>query len=301
MASFKKVALLGKGYLGSVVVEELVKAQFEVTVVTRSQSTVEGIKSSVAIKEVDYSSIESLKAALEGHDVVVSTLNPGGIPLQKTAIDASIAVGVRRFIPADFGSITTDPEAQNLPVLGHVVAIQKYLAEKANAGDIEWTIFAVGGFLELLFTKPVAVDFEKRTATLFDGGDHPVSVSSTATVGKAIAGALKKPEETKNRVVHVHDIILTQRKVLELAKKLDPGRTWTETALDGSAELESHLQRLRSEGMSPAIFAGIFRAALFSGKYGTAYHNVDNDLLGLGFKTDEEVERLAVDLLNFEP
>ncbi|KAJ0421390.1 hypothetical protein BJY00DRAFT_282191 [Aspergillus carlsbadensis] len=296
MTGFQKIALLGKGYLGSVVLDELTKAQFEVTVLTRSQKQLSAPSADIAVKEVDYSSAESLKAALEGHDVVVSTVNPAGIALQKVAIDASVAAGVKRFIPADFGSITTDPEAQKLPVHAHVVEIQKYLADKAVTGEIEHTIFAVGGFLELFFTKPLAVDFANRTATLFDGGVHPVSTSSLSTVGKAIAGGLRKPEETKNRIVYVHDTVLTQRKVLELAKKLIPGEPWIEKTIDAAAELETLLQRLGREGMKPAVFGGIFKAAFFSGKYKAVYDNTDNELLGLGFKTEEDVEKFAAGL-----
>jgi hypothetical protein len=279
------------------VLEELTKAHFEVTVFTRAQSTASTPSDNIAVREVDYSSADSLEAALKGHDVVVSTVNPAGIALQKVAIDASIAAGVKRFIPADFGLITTDPEAQKLPVQAHVVEIQKYLAEKAEAGELEFTIFAVGLFLELFLTKPLAIDMDDRVATLYDGGVHPVSASSVFTIGKAIAAALKKPEDTKNRVLRVHDIVLTQRKVLELLKKYSPGKSWTETTVDASSELETSLQRLRNEGPSPAVISGVFKAAFFSGKYNAAYDNTDNELLGLGVKTEEDVEEMAAGLL----
>ncbi|CEL10139.1 hypothetical protein ASPCAL13264 [Aspergillus calidoustus] len=297
MTHFQKVAILGRGHLGSAVLEELTKAHFEVTVLTRAQSTASTPSDNIAVKEVDYSSADSLEAALKGHDVVVSTVNPAGIALQKVAIDASIAAGVKRFIPADFGLITTDPEAQKLPVQGHVVEIRKYLAEKAEAGELEFTIFAVGLFLELFLTKPLAIDMDDRVATLYDGGVHPVSASSVSTIGKAIAAALKKPEDTKNRVLRVHDIVLTQRKILELLKKYSPGKSWTETTVDASSELETSLQRLRNEGPSPVAISGVFKAAFFSGKYNAAYDNTDNELLGLGVKTEEDVEEMAAGLL----
>ncbi|KAL3496472.1 NmrA-like family protein [Aspergillus germanicus] len=297
MTQFQKVAILGRGYLGSAVLEELTKAHFEVTVLTRAQSTASAPSDNIAVKEVDYSSASGLEAALKGHDVVVSTVNPAGIALQKVAIDASIAAGVKRFIPADFGLITTDPDAQKLPVQAHVVEIQGYLAEKADAGELEYTIFAVGLFLELFIKTPLAIDLDSRTATLYDRGVHPVSASSVSTIGKAVAAALRKPDETKNSVLRIHDIVLTQRKVLELLKKYSPGDTWTETSVDGSVELETLLQRLRNEGPSPPVISGVFKAAFFSGKYNAAYDNTDNELLGLGFKTEEDVEALAAELL----
>ncbi|OQE09311.1 hypothetical protein PENFLA_c112G06827 [Penicillium flavigenum] len=65
-----------KGLLGSAVLEQLAKAQFTTTVLTRSQSPLKDIPPGVQVKEADYTSIDSLKDALRGNDVVVSTLNP---------------------------------------------------------------------------------------------------------------------------------------------------------------------------------------------------------------------------------
>ncbi|KAL2869569.1 aromatic alcohol reductase [Aspergillus lucknowensis] len=297
MSSFQKVGLLGKGFLGSAVLEQLVKAQFSTTVLTRSQSALKDVPSGVQVKEVDYTSIDSLKAALQGIDVVVSTVNAAAIPLQKLAIDASIAVGVKRFIPADFGAVTTNPAAHFLPVIGHVVEIQKYLAEKVHAGDIEFTIFSVGGFLENQFMRSVAVDWENHTSTIYDGGHVPISFSTLPTVGRAVAAALRKPAETKNRVVHVHDIVLTQRKILEIAKKIVPGKTWTEAgAVDSEPELQGFLERARTEGMKPEFIFGIFKNMLLGKRYASAYKSVDNELLGLGLKSEEDVVKFGAEI-----
>lgn len=52
------------------------------------------------------------------------------------------------------------------------------------------------------------------------GGEHPFSTTSVARIGKAVAGALRNADSTKNRVLYVHDMVLAQRKVLALARKL---------------------------------------------------------------------------------
>ncbi|KAH1551310.1 hypothetical protein LV164_001336 [Aspergillus fumigatus] len=117
MTTIQKVALLGKGFLGSAVLDPLVKAGFDVTVLTRCRSSVEGVPVGVAVVEVDYTSIDSLEHALP--------------------IDASIQAGVKRFIPADFGALTTAPEAQGLPVRARPVEIQNYLKGKARLGEVE--------------------------------------------------------------------------------------------------------------------------------------------------------------------
>ncbi|KAK9575912.1 hypothetical protein V6Z93_010601 [Aspergillus fumigatus] len=137
MTAIQKVALLGKGFLASAVLDQLVKAGFDVTVLTRSRSSIQGVPAGVAVLEVDYTSTDSLEHALRGHDAVVSTVNSAVYMIQQPAIDASIRAGVKRFIPADFGALTIAPEAQDLPVHARPVEIQNYLKEKARLGELE--------------------------------------------------------------------------------------------------------------------------------------------------------------------
>ena len=58
------------------------------------------------VVQVDYSDTESLKNLLQGVDTVLSFvvvhLDPDGTA-QKNLIDASIAAGVRRFAPSEWG------------------------------------------------------------------------------------------------------------------------------------------------------------------------------------------------------
>lgn len=247
----------------------------------------------VTAKEVDYASVSSLTTALQGHDLVISTVSPSAIPLQKPAIDAAIQAGVKRFIPAEFGAMTSDPEGKKLPFHAPAVEIHEYLAGKADAGEIEYTVFAVGGFLEMLFTIPLVVDFEKRAVALHDGGVHGFSVSRLSTVAKAVVASLGKAEETRNRLVRVHDKVLSQRKVYDIVRKWTPGETWTETEVDAEAAVQSLLGQLQN-GFNPDLVPALFAAAFLSGKYGSEYADVDNELLGLGLMSDEEVEEFGL-------
>lgn len=45
---------------------------------------------------------------------------------------------------------------------------------------------------------------------LYDGGDHPFSTSTLATIGQAVVEILRHLEETKNRAVFVQDLVITQ-------------------------------------------------------------------------------------------
>lgn len=100
--------------------------------------------------EVDYSSLDSLTAALTGQEVVVNTL--GAIPreIHLRLIDAAVAARVQRFIPSEFGSDTTNSNAAKLPVYADKVAIQKYLLEKVkeSSGKFSYTLQINGPFFD---------------------------------------------------------------------------------------------------------------------------------------------------------
>lgn len=242
---------------------------------------------------VDYSSVDSLTSAFRGQDVVVSTMNIRGLLNQKTIIDASIKAGVKRYIPSDFGSFTTDPRAhRDLPgVMGPMAAIQKYLAEKAEAGEIEYTVFSIGAFTEFLVQYPVAFDFANKTAELSDGGRHRLSTTSLAAIGKAIVGALRNPEPTKNRNLRVHELAVSQAQLLALAKKFSPpGAEWKETTVDSEQIFANALRALEEDPHDEGKILGVIKAGLFSGRYSAAYDKVDNELVGLPLLTEADLE-----------
>ncbi|CBF84544.1 hypothetical protein AN8970.2 [Aspergillus nidulans FGSC A4] len=288
MTIFRRVALIGRGSLGTVLLDELLNSNFTVTVLTRSASSASSLPPGADIKQVDYSSAESLKTALAGHDIVISTLSPSAIPLQKQVIDAAIAVGVKRFIPAEYGAMTSDPVGRKLPFHKDAIEIHEFLRETVASGLIEYTVFGVGVLTELLFTTTLVVDLEHREVKLFDGGIHSFSTSRLETVARAVVASLHKPDETRNRVIRVHDAVLTQRQVLDMAKGWTPTLEWREVYVDAQAEVDRGLKQLEKE-FSPALVPGVFAAALMSGRYGAEYKEVDNELLGLGFMDKREI------------
>lgn len=45
----------------------------------------------------------------------------------------------------------------------------------------------------------LGIDLGARKATIVDSGDEPFSTTNLALIGQAVAGILKKPEETENK------------------------------------------------------------------------------------------------------
>ncbi|KAF4974895.1 hypothetical protein FZEAL_8261 [Fusarium zealandicum] len=289
MSPINKVALVGKGMLGSAVLGQLLKAGFDVTILSRSNKE---DPTGAAVAQVDYSSIDSLTAALRGQDAVVSTVGSEGIASQKLIIDAAIIAGVRRFIPSNFGSVVTDPKAKDILLFQGMVQIADYLKEKASAGEIEYTLIAPGAFTEFCFGGPMFIDPQSRTAQFHGNGQVPVSSTSLGGIGKAVAGALLKADETKNRLLHIHQTVLTQAKMLQLAKKIQPeGAEWTQTTVDPLEALEAATKQFQENPADFGSVMGLIRSVVLSGKYYSGYTELDNDLVGLEMFSDEDLLR----------
>lgn len=79
----------------------LVKAKlFQLTVLTREGSD-HKFPAHVTVKKVNYESIASLEAALQGQDALVSAMGFVAIHIQKNLVDAAFNAGVRRrFLPS---------------------------------------------------------------------------------------------------------------------------------------------------------------------------------------------------------
>ncbi|KAF4949758.1 hypothetical protein FSARC_13405 [Fusarium sarcochroum] len=291
MSSYKKVALLGKGVLGSAVLEQLVDNDFTVTLLSREPSNVKDLPSGVEVTKVDYSSKASIVEALRGHDVVINTLGAASNGNQEFIIDASIDAGVKRYIPNDWSHLSNDPLAKDLPTNYSHLKIQAYLKQKADEGLLEYTIINAGPFFDLVLKFPYLVDTKNRSVALYDNGETPLSTTSTRSVGKAVVGALKVPEATKNKQLAINDTVLTQAKVYAWAKKYTPTDVqWTETRVDAQEELEKAVQALKENPSDHKLILPVFKASALNSKLTTAYPKVDNELLGLPLMTEEEVE-----------
>jgi hypothetical protein len=277
-----------KGLLGSAVLPELAKGGFEVTILSRSEKTNDDLPPNVRRLTVDYDDKQSLVDALKGQDAVVSTVSGEAALAQKLMIDAAIEAGVRRFIPSDFGSLTTNPAASHFPHHVNFVEIQKYLRSKSDA--IEYTIFSIGGFTDFLVTYAVAFDWEHKKAQLWGDGSSRISSTSLQGTARAIVGALKNPEPTKNKNLFIHELVVTQSQLLSLAKKYSPHAEWTITKIDDPLAEFDRLEALAKASPEFPNIMALLTASLMSGKFQAYYKEVDNDLVSLPLLSEKDLE-----------
>jgi hypothetical protein len=235
-----------------------------------------------------------LTAALKGIDGLVSTVGGAAIDSQTILIDAAIAAGVKRFIPSEFGSCTTDPKLEAMPVYAGMFKIKQYLQEKADAEKLSWTVLACGAFLEFVFDSPMVLDFPNHKATVFDEGDNRFSSTSLPNVGKAIAGIFKNFEATKNKIVRVSEVILTQNEVLRIAEELKPDIKWEIDHVRASAVLEEGLNEIKAGDFSMPVILKIIKGTVLAGDiYGSANDGTDNESLGIKDLTGDDLKKLV--------
>lgn len=268
------------------------------TVLARSSSQ-SSFPSSVTVKLVDYNSIQSLTAALNGQDAVVSAVGIPGQQGQNIIIDAAVAAGVKRFIPSDFGANIDNPKTNALPVFGFKVAIQKYVEDVARANPgFTYTIVRNGVFLDWGLETGFLFDWQAGKPIIYDGGNQLFSTTTLATVGLAVVGVLSNTVETKNRAVFVQDMQTSQNKILEIATKIAPEKGWTPVyASTETIKNDSDAKIAKGDYSMPVMFGYLF-SSVFGDGYGACIEKPDNELLGLpGNNTAADIQNILKPLL----
>jgi len=116
MAPIQKVALAGAtGTVGAPILQALLDANYDVTVLSRPSST-HAFPASVRVATVDYTQPDSLTEAFQGHDALVSAVAIAALDQQKHLVDAAIRAGVKRIVPSNFGGDLANPKSQAMPV-----------------------------------------------------------------------------------------------------------------------------------------------------------------------------------------
>lgn len=298
----KRIAVAGAGSLGIPVVKALVEASFPVTVLTRSNTPTRislDPTADVSYVTVDYSSVQSLTSALRGHLGVVSTLTPTSTGSQGPLIEAAKAAGVKRFVPAEFGADMMNPNTRKLPVFqGKAITEDKLVEVAASEPSFTYTLVFNGAFLDWGIEYAFLLDAKNRSAAVFDSGDKAFSVTTLATVAKAVAAVFKNPDETKNRAIYIHDAVLSQNKLLEIAKKLDPEqKAWNVKRLNLEEVMKEATETIESS-QSPEVIGAAMMQTIWASLVGDGYGGdfsgrTDKALLGLQEMSEREIEQVV--------
>lgn len=308
MSSIDKVALAGAtGNLGPAILDALVSAGFRVTVLTR-QTTPPNLPSSVAVRQVDYTSLDSLTLALQGQDAVVSSLpslastfpNNGSSNNneQLLLVEAAAKAGIKRFLPSEFGANTSSHEkTRSLPIFQPKVAVQGALMEqvRSNPNGMSYTLIHTGLFLDWSFMVGFLMKIQEKSINLYNGGDGVFSTTTLGSIGKAVVGVLRNLDATKNRAVFVQDTATTLKDLLIKAKKASGGAEgWKEESVAVDELLANAWEELRKENPNPGVFIFNFIiASVWGEEFEGHFQILDNDLLGIRQLSDDELQAIV--------
>ncbi|KLO98483.1 related to 2`-hydroxyisoflavone reductase [Fusarium fujikuroi] len=294
--AIQKVAVVGgSGLIGSKIVDSLLKAGFEVTAITRNESSAT-FPDKVIVKRVDITSVDSVKEALAGQNAVVSAAATAAAGSQKVIIDAAIAAKVPRFIPSEFGI----PSRQNRDtkigkILGAKIQNTDYLIELAEKHHwFSWTGLSNGLFLDSgLKSDRGFINIRDRKIRITDSGNEPYSTTSLAFVGEAVVAILKKPEETKNKYLNIAGVTTTQNEVLKIVEKLT-GDKFEVSHVTGAEQEKIGDEKIAKGDFS--AFGNYLEKFLFADGAGHALKGDENaiGLLGLKEENLEEVIKSVV-------
>ncbi|KAK6064293.1 oxidoreductase [Seiridium cupressi] len=299
MAAIKNITLFGaSGALGSVALEKLLASgKFNVRVLKRAGSS-STYAPGAEVVEADLSSLESMTAALQGQDAIVSTAGYGGILGQIPMADAAIAAGVSRFIPSNFGADLTNANDRQLPVFADKAKVEDHLMEKSKTTDLTYTFVYTGAFLDWGLKNGYLLDVSKYQPITYDGGDQQWSATTTSSIGDAIVGVLSKPAETKNRVIRVSDVTLSHNQLVGLAKEIAPSKPWNPINLDLDTLVAKAFERLSQGIFDMESIGPLLTRSIVDPRYGGNFTKVDNELLGLKGKTETDVVKMLKSVIN---
>ncbi|KAJ2905881.1 hypothetical protein MKZ38_003889 [Zalerion maritima] len=293
MTSFKNIAVVGgAGNLGPAIVKALLDADFNVTALSREGST-STFPSGVTVKKVNYDSSDSVTAALEGQDALVSVIASPAIKNQIALVDAAIAAGVKRIIPSEFGINTRVANGAIAKILSAKVQTVDYLMEKAKSvPGFTWTGLANSLFFDWGLTRgTVGFNAATKTATIYDSGNEPVSGTNLAYIGKGVAGILKHPEETANKYLCIASFTTTQNEILASIEK-ETGEKWKVEHVK-TADLQKSGEEKLAQG-HPMAFPDLVRAWSFADGCGHAFKPGENAAGMLGLEKESLEETLRV-------
>jgi hypothetical protein len=299
------VALIGgTGTLGAPVLSALKASEFDIFVLNRQTSKSVYPKIKVITIPDDLNVDEVAKALKENNiDALIITIAGSHVDSQKKLIDAAFKAGVKRVMPAEFGSCDSADEKTNeiLPLMKGKKEVRDYLLtleskeREGGMGKLTWTSLVTGHFFDWGLTGGLLkFDVKGRKAYILDGGNIKFSASNLEFIGKAVVKILEKEDETANKLLYVHSHHVTQLEVLDALEKATKSK-FERIEQDSQKELDGvRPKMLDGDGEAREEVVAVWGvvAADWKEKEGFA-----NELLGLKEESlDEVVQRVVADL-----
>jgi uncharacterized protein YbjT (DUF2867 family) len=233
--SIKNVGLVGgTGTIGEPILEALKNSAFNVSVISRAGSK-SAYPGTHVVTVPDDLNVPDLTRILKENniDALVLAIKPAQVAQNKSFIEAAFKSGVKRIIPAEFGSVdSADAKTREVyPIADCKKEARDYLVSLQDQergegrGKLSWTGLVPAHFFDWgLGNSLLCFDVAKRKAYIQDGGDVKFSASNLPFIAKSVARVLERPEETANRLLYIQSFHVTQNEVLAVLEKVTGGK-----------------------------------------------------------------------------
>lgn len=320
-APITNVILIGAtGSLGTEILSALTTTtsphKFNVTIAQRESSTSSPplhIPASAYTRVTisDDLSLPSLRAAFAGQHAVVVATRPGsdgegGASQIRIAEAAASTPGMRKIIPADYGSCdSTTRRAQELvPIFKKKADVREKLQELAGGddNDFSWTSIVCGHFFDWgLRENFLHFDLRNRTADILDDGTMRSSTATLHRVAEAVVkvlqlqpgGAGGGEEAVRNRIIYIQSFCVSQLDVLRSLERAYASngegiRKWEAKYIDAEEFIRTNQARV-ARGETEANEDLVFALGAIDGDW-TTREGFAMDLLGL---QDEDLDEVV--------
>ncbi|KAK4502383.1 hypothetical protein PRZ48_005808 [Zasmidium cellare] len=291
-----KVALLGAdGNLGPAIMRALVENGFNVTVLKRKSSKSPSSYPSQIMVSDDFN-VPELTETLKGFDAVVITVKGSQTDLQKRIAEAAAKAGVKRLIPADFGSCDSSTQfAQDtVPLFKHKANLRQYLTDLSSKNpSFTWTSIVCGHFFDWSL-EFLHIHLSQRKAEILDDGTAKWSASTLGQIGEATARILRRPDVTANRMIYIQSFLVSQNEVVAAFERVT-GAKWEVKKYESKKYLEEEGRKAK-EGDLEAVENLVWLVGTVEGDW-TGKKDFAMKELGLGEEDLERVVRRTVERL----
>ena len=239
-------------------------------------------------------------------DIILSTQAAGSFDTQRTYVDAAITSHIPRFVLAEWGHDTTNPEIQKrLPPYRERAKTLSYIQEKSLNHKIEFVGLATGltPLEHALISGNLGFDFTWHTATLHGNNKSAANLfpaSSADWVSHLTLKIIQNWNEIKNSYLHAAESLISSEQILSTLQALpDVGGKWSCSEVRDVSELTQEAERRFEMGFPDAGMLLLERSVLFDEEAGVAKNFVQKDAkkrLGLvqaGEDLQEVIKRAA--------
>jgi len=206
-AQFHSVLIVGSsGMLGGKIAQSFLDRKiFDVKILIRPDTAKEKVaklkEQGATLVEGDTSSVESLKKAFHGVDVVVSVLSGGGFAHQNNLITAAKEANVKRFIPSEFG--IQIEKGTEWPLFGPKLGTREHLKKTG----IDFTLVVTGFFIDTSILPWLGVDWDNGKATIVGDGNYKISLTLTDDIARILPDILLDPTSKNAEIRLIGDTL----------------------------------------------------------------------------------------------